>query len=156
MANYCKKPTIYIQICTILLVLSGFSQINAQTINWVTNHNDPFGPLPATTTNLINTSIRTDLMIMIYDQDDNLIRRLYNDLPAGTTVTGRWHGDNDQQTAQPAGTYYARTYLNRQLNFVTSIQGNGVEFASPADIAVDRYGNVYGHSLCFVQGGFMG
>ena len=116
----------------------------------ITNRPDPFGPLPATTTNIywINRAGNLDYVDIVYKNTAIQHRLVNQNATAGAgllRVLDTWNGQDDNAVNLPTGTYDSRIKVNRIAVFDRKIPASGsyAEFNEPRDLACDRYGNVY-------------
>ena len=141
----------------LFLVLFFTNKSDGQVILSVTNRPDPFGPLPANTTNIIHISANDDLVDIFYTTTipPYIVRRLYNAVTSSVDQTHIWNGQDDNGINCPPGTYKAKIKLNRIATYYTKLPPNKnfIDFSAPRDVAVDRWGNVYviDYSLCIVE-----
>ena len=133
------------------------SQLHSQVILSVTNRPDPFGPLPATTTNFITLSANDDLVDIFYTTTTPpyIVRRLYNAVTTSVNQVHVWNGTDDSGVNCPPGTYNAKIKLNRIVTYSTKLPSNQnfIDFSEIRDIACDKYGNIYvvDRQLCIVE-----
>lgn len=132
-------------------LLSCAGQVRSSTLSSpVTNRPDPFGPLPARTTNIfwVNRSGDIDYVDIIY-KDNVIRRRLYNtNTLAGVgniRMINVWNGTDDYHSACLTGTYDCKIKVSRSAVYARKIPpaGEYAEFLEPRDIDCDKYGNVY-------------
>jgi len=99
------------------------SQLHSQVILSVTNRPDPFGPLPATTTNFITLSANDDLVDIFYTTTTPpyIVRRLYNAVTTSVNQVHVWNGTDDSGVNCPPGTYNAKIKLNRIVTYSTKL-----------------------------------
>lgn len=143
---------LYLIICIFCFLIISPIYINAaeSITSGPTNTPDPFnwgaGPVPAATTINIETTKATDLRIEIYNKPPDtseLIRRFYSDIMSSTTLSTTWLGTDDNGTELTNGTYTGKFKLKLSLSLQITIEGSGVVFNNPSDVAVDSTGNVY-------------
>lgn len=129
------------------LILLSFSFVEAQTIVSVTNRDDPFGPLPDTTTNFIELSANDDLVDIIYTTTTppSIVRRFYNAVTGSLNQVHIWNGQDDAGANCSPGTYNAKIKLNRIASYSIKLPPNNnfVDFSESRDITCDQLGNVY-------------
>lgn len=137
----------------LLLSFASINSLSASTlVGSVSNRPNPFGPLPAFTTNIfwVNQTTSHDYVDIIY-QGTVIKRRLRNQLLPGTSGTVQirdpWNGQDDKGANLPSGTYDVNVKMSRTATYERKIPANDrstyQEFQSPTDIACDKFGNVY-------------
>ncbi|MBN1899194.1 MAG: hypothetical protein JW827_10475 [Spirochaetes bacterium] len=141
----------FIMIMIFFLLLSPCILFSAESFtSGPTNTPDPFnwgpGAVPSATVINLQTTKATDLRIEIYDKPPNtttLVRRFYSDVLSGTTLSTTWQGTRDSGLELTNGTYTGKFKLKLELDHQLTIQGNGIIFDYPSDVALDSSGNIY-------------
>ncbi|MBI4977331.1 MAG: hypothetical protein HZC28_07615 [Spirochaetes bacterium] len=125
-------------------LLVAVSSVYAATISSLSVSTDPFGPLPASVNININLSATADYAVMIYDQNNSIVRRLTNTLATATAITIPWDGRSDAGAPLPGGTYTVRAKVSRTSAYATKVPFNQdfIDFRLPRDTASDNNGNL--------------